>query len=108
MRKLQDPMKIYEPVIQKVDWGLIVRECLFRYLTRRTNVIRLNHLIRFGNRSQRLTYCHSCKCRAREEFVLFSLVTFFAGNLLLTVYLECGNELPVAKYKDLLAKYFLG
>ena len=78
MRKLQDPMKIHEPVIQKVDWGLIVRECLFRDLTRRTNVIRFNHLIRFGNRSQRLTYCHSCKCRATEESCSCS---FFACDI---------------------------
>ena len=39
-----------------------------------------------------------------KSFVLFLPVTFFADNVLLTVYLECGNELPVVKYKDLLAK----
>ena len=77
MRKLQDPMKIHEPVIQKED----LCENVFRDLTRRTNVIRLNHLVMFGNTSQRLTVilvnATFVPYRAREEFCSFSACDIF-------------------------------
>ena len=80
-----------------------MRERLFGDLTRGTNVIGLYHLIMFADRSKRLTYHHSCKCqfctlqiKGEVLFFLkryfFFLVIFFAGNLLTTVYLDCGDE----------------
>ena len=77
MRKLQHPMKIHEPVIQKVD----LCENVFRDLTRRTNVIRLNHLVMFGNTSQRLTVVlvnvTFVLYRAREDFCSFIACDIF-------------------------------
>ena len=70
-------MKIHELVIQKVD----LCENVFRDLTRRTNVIRLNHLVRFGNTSQRLTVilvnATFVPYRAREEFCSFFACEIF-------------------------------
>ena len=68
-------------------------------------MIRLNQLLAIADRSKRLIVF---LLRLRDEFLFFvCLEMVFAGNLLITVNLECSNELSVIKYKDI-SKRFVG
>lgn len=80
-----------------------MQELLFGDLTRGTNVIGLFQL--FIDRSKRLIiFLVQPLQRFKEEFVFFYFIIFFAGNLLIAIYLECNYEFSVIKYQDLLQK----
>lgn len=40
----------------------------------------------------------------RNLFFFILFIIFFAGNLLIAIYLECNYEFSVIKYQDLLQK----